>query len=125
MPIFHDRVKDTSTTTGTGNITLSGVAPTGYQTFATAYGSGGYPSGAFLYCIVDNTSGLWETGTGYLSAATTLVRDANVMDGSSGPGVLVNFTAGTKDVFVTITAHWCEDTDSGAVLARIRGLPLP
>jgi hypothetical protein len=48
-----------------------------------------------------------------------------VMDGSSGPGVLVNFSAGTKDVFVTITSHWCEDVDVGTGLARSMGYALP
>jgi hypothetical protein len=122
MPVFKDRVKDTSTTTGTGYFTLSGTAATGgYQTFNAAFGLGT----PFLYCIVDSTSGLWETGTGTLSAATTLVRDENVMDGSSGPGVLVTFTAGTKDVFCTITSHWCEDVDTGSVLAREKGWAMP
>ena len=117
MPVLRDRVKDTSTTTGTGDFTLSGTAPTGFQTFANAFSVGD----PFLYCIVDNTSGLWETGTGSLSATTTLVRDAGVMDGSSGPGVLVSFTSGTKDVFVTATSHFLEDSDSGALLAKARG----
>jgi hypothetical protein len=121
MPVFKDRVKDSSTTTGTGSITLSGTAPTGYQSFNTAFGTGN----AFLYCIVDGTSGLWETGTGYLSTATTLVRDSFVMDGSSGPGVLVSFTAGTKDVFCTITSHWCEDVDSGAAWNKAKGWAMP
>jgi hypothetical protein len=121
MPVFRDRVKDTSTSIGTSNFTLSGTAPTGYQTFLTAFGLGT----KFLYCIVDNTSGLWETGTGYLSAATTFVRDTAVMDGSSGPGVLVNFTAGTKDVFCTVTSHWLEDADNGAMLHKIRGMDMP
>jgi hypothetical protein len=121
MPVFRDRVKDTTSTTGTGNITLSGTAPTGYQSFNTAFGLGS----AFLYCIVDNTSGLWETGTGYLSNSTTLVRDAFVFDGSSGPGVLVNFTAGSKDVFCTANSHWLEDVDTGSTAMRIQGWALP
>lgn len=121
MPSFRDRVKDTTTSTGIGAITLSGTAPTGFQTFSNAYSTGT----PFLYCIEDTTSGLWETGTGYLSASTTMVRDANVMDGSSGPGVLVNFTAGTKNVYVTITGHWCEDVDTGTALSRSMGWGLP
>lgn len=122
---MRDRVKDTSTTTGTGDFTLSGVAPTAYQTFANAFGGSGYPSAPFLYCIEDTTSGLWETGTGYLSAATTMVRDAAVFDGSSGPNVLVNFTAGTKNVFVTATAHFLEDSDSGAIVHKASGMAMP
>lgn len=112
MPVFRDRVKDTTTTTGTGSITLSGTAPTGYQTFGNAFSVGTL----FLYTIVGGTE--WETGTGYLSGTTTLVRDANVFDGSSGPGVLVNFSAGSKDVFCTVLAHWCEDVDTGSTVAR-------
>jgi hypothetical protein len=125
MPVFRDRTRDTSTSTGVGNFTLSGTAPTAYQSFATAFGGGGYPTAPFLYCIEDLTSGLWEDGTGYLTNATTLVRDAMVMDGSSGPGVLVAFTAGTKNVFCTITAHWCEDVDTGSVLSREKGWAMP
>ena len=125
MPVLKDRVKDTSTTTGTGSFTLSGTAPTSYQSFATAFGGGGYPTSPFVYCIVDNTSGLWETGTGYLSAATTFVRDNAVFDGSSGAGVLVNFTVGTKDVFVTAPAHFLEDSDSGALLHKATGMAIP
>lgn len=121
MPVFRDRVKDASTTTGTGNFTLSGTAPTGYQTFATAFA---VTSDIFTYCIVDNTSGQWETGAGYLSASTTLVR-TEPMDGSSGLNTLVNFSAGTKDVFCTAVAHFLEDVDTGATDARIRGLAMP
>ena len=118
MAVFRDRVKDSSTTTGTGNITLSGVAPTGFQTFANAYAT----RTPFLYCIAGGSQ--WETGTGYLSAATTLVRDS-VFDGSSGVGVAVNFSAGDKDVFVTIPSNWCGDTDTGPNYALARGYALP
>ena len=121
MPYFRDRVKDTSTSTGTGNFTLSGTAPISYQSFNTAFGL----DTAFTYCIVDSTSGLWETGTGYLSSSTTLVRDDNVFDGSSGPGVLVNFTAGDKEVICTIVSHWCEDVDSGTSMVKAQGWALP
>lgn len=120
MPYAKDRVKDTSTSTGVGDITLSGTAPTGFQTFATAFDVGS----VFPYCIVDNTSGLWETGLGTLSASTTLVRQF-VTDGSSGVNTLVNFTAGTKDVFCTAIAHWAMDSNEGAVSALMRGMAMP
>ena len=120
MPVFRDRVKDTSTTAGTGALTLSGTAPTGYQTFYSAFPLLNTP---FLYCIVEGA--LWETGTGWLSASTTMERDTAVMDGSSGPGVLVTFTGASKDVFCTITSHWCEDVDSGAAYIKARGWALP
>lgn len=114
MPRAHDRVKDSSTTTGTGNITLSGSAATGgFQTFNNAYGL----NTTFAYVIVNAGLNEWETGTGYLSGSTTLVR-ASVDDGSSGIGVAVNFSAGTKDVFSSHIADWVMDTNSGAMLAR-------
>lgn len=120
MPRLLDRIKDTSTTTGTSAVTLSNSAPSGYRTFGSAYTVGD----VFPYCISDSTSGLWETGLGYLATSTTLVRDT-VDNGSSGPGVLTNFTAGTKDVFVTATAHFLEDVDSGAILHKINGMAMP
>lgn len=122
MPAFRDRVKDTSTTPGTGDLTLSGTAPEGgYQTFANAFPL----NTPFCYCIEEASTNLWETGTGYLSASTTLVRDAAVFDGSSGPGVLVTFTGASKTIFCTAPAHWLEDTDSGANLHKARGWAMP
>lgn len=124
MPVFRDRVKEslTGSAPGTSDVTLNGTAATGgYQSFNTAFGVGP----VFLYCIEDPVNSLWETGTGYLSNSTTLVRDANVFDGSSGPGTLVNFTSGTLNVFAVAAAHWCEDTDSGANLARANGWAMP
>jgi hypothetical protein len=86
-----DRVKDTSTTTGTGSLTLSGTAPTGFQDFNTAFGT----SEPFPYVIEGGAE--WEVGIGYLSASTTLVRDTVFQ--SSNADALVNFSAGTKNVF--------------------------
>jgi hypothetical protein len=91
MPAYADRVKDTTTTTGTGNVTLSGTAPTGFQTFNAAFGT----NKKFEYTIELNSE--WETGEGYLSASTTLVRATVIA--SSNAGALVNFSAGTKNVF--------------------------
>ena len=120
MPRFRDRVRDTTTSTGTGDITLSGTAAAACQTFANAYATGD----RFNYAIVAQSGNEWETGTGYLSASTTLVRDV-VEDGSSGLATAVNFSAGTKDVFVTIGADWVETTNSGAILHRITGMAMP
>jgi enterochelin esterase-like enzyme len=120
MPRAWDRVKDTTTTTGTGAITLSGTPPTGYQAFATAFQVGDQ----FGYAIVAQSGGLWETGIGYLSASTTLVRDT-VEDGSSGKATAVSLTAGTYDVFCTALAHWLMDGNSGALLAKAKGCAMP
>lgn len=94
MPTFKDRVKDTTTTTGTGSITLAGSPATGYVAFSSAYSTG---TARIPYAIVGGSE--WEVGFGTLSGATTLTRD-KVLE-SSNSGSAVNFSAGTKDVFVT------------------------
>ncbi|MEK9723447.1 MAG: hypothetical protein VW405_08180 [Rhodospirillaceae bacterium] len=96
MPKSADRVKDSTTTEGTGNLTLSGSAPTGFQSFNTAFGT----DVRFYYAISSSGSAEWEVGVGYLSAATTLVRET-VLE-SSNSDAAVNLSAGTKDVFCTI-----------------------
>jgi len=98
LKLYADRVKDTSTTTGTGDITLSGSAPSGYQTFNAAFGTGTY----FYYCIAGQSGSEWEVGIGTLSSSTNLKRDTVLA--SSNANALVNFSAGTKDVFCTIPA---------------------
>ena len=110
MPSYFDRVKDSTSSTGTGDITLSGSAPTGFQTFANRYAV----NQTFTYAIVGGAE--WETGEGYLSASTTLVRSA-VADGSSGLNTPVNFSAGTKDVFVSVIGHFVMDTNAGNLTA--------
>ena len=94
-----NRVKETTTTTGTGNLTLAGAA-TNFQTFNNAFGTDVH----FHYLLVDDTNNVWETGRGYLSASTTLVRD-QVHDNSSGTTSALNLSAGTKDVLVAPTTH--------------------
>ena len=113
-----ERVKDSTTTTGTGDVTLSGTAPTGYQTFNAAYGTGVY----FDYCIVAGSE--WEVGEGRLSASTTLVRDR--VRASSNAGALVSFSAGTKDVFTPQTADVANNVASlGRGYAHARGDYMP
>lgn len=95
--VLPDRVLETSTTTGTGTVTLLG-ASTGYQSFA-AVGNGN----TTYYCIAHQTLTEWEVGIGtYTSAGTTLSRTTVLA--SSNAGSLVNFSAGTKNVFVTYPA---------------------
>jgi hypothetical protein len=97
--ILADRVKDTTTTSSTGTITLSGTAPTGYQNFSVI-GNGN----TTYYTIAHQTLGEWEVGIGtYTSSGTTLARTTILA--SSNSGSVVNFSAGTKDVFVTSPAE--------------------
>jgi hypothetical protein len=93
--IVKDRVRENSTTTGTGTLTLSG-AVSGFQTFSSAIGN----TNTTFYCIVNNTE--WEVGLGTVGAGT-LSRDT-VLE-SSNAGSLVNLSAGTKDVFCTYPAE--------------------
>lgn len=95
--VLADRVKETTTTTGTGTVTLLG-ASTGYQSFS-AIGNGN----TTYYTIAGQTGSEWEVGIGtYTSSGTTLARTTVIA--SSNSGSLVNFSAGTKDVFVTYPA---------------------
>jgi hypothetical protein len=97
--VIKDRVKQNTTTTGTGTVTLSGTL-TGFQTFSVI-GNGN----TTYYAIVDNTSGDWEVGIGtYTSSGTTLSRDT-VLE-SSNSNSLVPFGVGTKEVFVTYPADY-------------------
>ena len=94
--VLKDRVKETSTTAGTGTLTLAG-AVSGFQSFA-AIGD----TNTTYYTIAGQTGSEWEVGIGtYSTSGTTLAR-TTVLSNSSGtqPSAL-SFSAGTKDVFVT------------------------
>lgn len=95
MPLLaKDRVQETTTTTGTGALTLSG-AVTGYQTFSSAIGNGNT-----CYYAIDGGS-QWEVGLGTVSAGA-LSRDTVLA--SSNSGSLVNLSSGTKLVYCTYPA---------------------
>ena len=94
--VVKDRVKETSTTSGTGTLTLAGAA-TGFQTFSSAIGNGN----TTYYAISDSTAGTWEVGIGTVGAGT-LSRDTVLA--SSNSGSLVTFAANSKDVFCTYPA---------------------
>lgn len=94
--VVKDRVQETSTTTGTGTITLAG-AVTGFQAFSVIGNAN-----TTYYAIVNGAE--FEVGLGtYTLSGTTLSRDT-VLE-SSNSGSLVNFSAGTKNVFVTYPAE--------------------
>lgn len=96
--VLKDRVKETSTTTGTGTLTLGGAAA-GFQSFSVI-GDGN----TTYYAIVDSATGDWEVGLGtYTSSGTTLAR--SIVLESSNSGSAVNFAANVKDVFVTYPAE--------------------
>ena len=97
--VINDRVKETSTTSGTGNITLAGVpSGQGNVTFASGIGT----SNTTYYCIFEQGTNTFEIGLGTLSGSTTLER-TTVINNSSGNTSKISFS-GTLDVFVTMPA---------------------
>jgi len=106
--VLADRVKETTTTTGTGTVTLLG-ASTGFQSFS-AIGN----TNTTYYTIAGQSNSEWEVGIGtYTSSGTTLARTTVIS--SSNAGALVNFSAGTKDVFVTYPAEFTANAIGGGI----------
>jgi hypothetical protein len=97
--VLADRVKETTTTTGTGTVTLLG-ASTGFQSFAVVGNAN-----TTYYTIAGQTTSEWEVGIGTYTLAGTLLARTTVLANSSAtqPSAL-SFSAGTKDVFVTYPA---------------------
>lgn len=91
--ITADRIQESTTTTGTGTLTLAG-AVTNFKTFSSAMAT----SDTCWYAIVDNTNNAWETGLGTLASSTTLARTTVI---ASSTGSAVSLAAGTKQVFMT------------------------
>lgn len=91
-----DRVKETSSTTGTGSLTLTG-AVTGYKSFDTSLSTGD----TTYYVIENPNTSEWETGLGTFTSPSTLARTTVL---SSSTGSAVSFTAGAKNVFISLPA---------------------
>lgn len=96
--VTADRVLDTSTSTGTGALVVSGSSPNGYRTFSTVMSVGD----TCYYSAQHQTLNEWETGTATYSSANTLTR--TTVASSSNANAAVNFSAGTKDVSITFLA---------------------
>ena len=97
--VINDRVKETSTTTGTGTLNLAG-AVSGFVTFVAGIGN----SNTTYYAIHEQGTDKWEVGIGTVTDATpdTLAR-TTVLNNSSGNTSKITF-AGTLDVFCTMPA---------------------
>lgn len=93
--IYADGVVDTSTTTGTGALTVSGSAATGFQTFSAVCST----SDTFHYFVRSQSANEWEQGLGTYSGTNEITRTTVIA--SSNSNAAVNFSAGTKDVFIT------------------------
>jgi len=104
--VINDRVKETTATTGTSTVTLTG-AQTGFQSFSSGIGAGN--STYYTIALADQ----WEVGIGSLTNATTFTRDSVIT--SSNSNALVNFNAGVKDIFCSLPAEY---TPSPSMLAQ-------
>ena len=94
--VLADRVKESTTTAGTGTVTLLGAAP-GFQSFAVIGNTN-----TTYYTIAGQTTSEWEVGIGtYTASGTTLARTTVLSNSSATQPSALSFSAGTKDVFVT------------------------
>ena len=96
--VINDRVKVTSTTTGTGAMAL-GSAVTGFETFAQGIGN----NNTTYYCIFNQGTSEFEVGLGTLDGTSANLTRTTVISSSNSDSA-VSFTAGTKDVFCTLPA---------------------
>ena len=96
--VINDRVKVTSTTTGTGAMAL-GSAVTGFETFAAGIGN----NNTTYYCIFNQGTTEFEVGLGTLDGSSANLTRTTVIS-SSNSDAAVNFGSGTKDVFCTLPA---------------------
>ena len=98
--VLNDRVKETTSTTGQGTISLGGAA-TGFETFVTGIGN----TNTTYYIIAHESDGTWEIGIGTVTDASpdTLAR-TTVIDTSAGNTTKIDFAAGNKTVFCTLPA---------------------
>ena len=96
--VINDRVKETTTTTGTGAVSLAG-AVTGFEAFSAGVGN----SNTTYYAIVHQTEDEFEVGLGTLDGDSSDLTRTTVISSSNSDSA-VSFAAGTKDVFCTIPA---------------------
>ena len=96
--VLNDRVKETTTTTGTGTLTLGG-AVTGFETFAAGIGN----SNTTYYAVILPGSAEFEVGLGTLSSDSSTIARTTIISSSNSDNA-VNFSAGTKNIFCTIPA---------------------
>ena len=95
--ILNDRVKESTTSTGTGTIDLDG-ATGGFKSFVAGIGT----TNRTYYAIVGRTTTEFEVGLGTVTDASPDTLSRDVILSSSNSDAKVSFSAGTKDVFCTL-----------------------
>jgi len=128
--VLADRVKETTSTTGTGTVTLLGAA-TGFQSFAVIGNAN-----TTYYTIAAQSGSEWEVGIGtYTLSGTTLARTTILSNSAGTQPSALSFSAGTKDVFVTYPSGKSVNLDASgnvtalgtpvsATLTNATGLPI-
>ena len=98
--VINDRVKETSTTSGTGTLNLAGASQD-FISFVSGVGNGN----TTYYCIANTGTNEFEVGVGTVTDATpdTLSRDT-VLSNNLGTTAKIPFQGGAKEVFCTIPA---------------------
>tara|TARA_Y100000590_G_scaffold465850_1_gene639364 strand:- start:397 stop:1758 length:1362 start_codon:yes stop_codon:yes gene_type:complete len=112
--VINDRVKETTTTTGTGAVSLGG-ATTGFEAFSAGVGN----SNTTYYVIAHQTANEWEVGLGTLDGDSSDLTRTTVISSSNSDSA-VDFAAGTKDVFCTVPASklLVEDANNDITIGR-------
>ena len=96
--VINDRVKESSSTSGTGAFALAGFVQ-GFETFAAGIGN----NNETYYAAYENGTSNWEVGRGTLDGTSANLARTDVIS-SSNSDAAVNFTGGTLDVFCTLPA---------------------
>jgi len=97
--VINNRVRELTSTTGTGAVTLGGAVG-GFQTFAAGIGN----DNTTYYAISINTENEWEVGLGTLNADSSTLTRTTVLESSNSDSA-VDFAAGSKEVFCTLPSE--------------------
>ena len=97
--VIADRVKETTTTTGTGTINLAGAVE-GFQTFVAGVGNGN----TTFYSIQDSGGTAWEVGIGTITDASPATLARTTVISSTNSANAISLSSGTHTVFGTYPA---------------------
>ena len=104
--VINNRVRETTSTTGTGAVTLGGAVG-GVQTFAAGIGN----DNTTYYAISINSESEWEVGRGTLNSDSSTLTRTEVLESSNSDSA-VDFSAGSKEVFCTLPSEKADYLDA-------------
>ena len=110
--VINDRVRETTSTTGTGTVTLGGAVD-GFQTFAAGIGN----DNTTYYAISLNSQNEWEVGRGTLNADSSELARTEILQSSNSDNA-VDFAAGAKEIFCTLPSEKALYLDASGDLAN-------